>query len=201
MKQPIIDFIGSLYMTPAQINESLANNDGKLVVSGVAQRAESFNQNQRRYPKEVLQREVSRYKSEFIGERNAMGELDHPESAVVNLANVSHNMLDLWWDGDTLMCKLEILSTPSGNIARELFKSGLKVGLSSRGEGSVKSLGEGKVEVMDDYRIICWDLVSNPSTHGGFVGPSLKESAGSANLIVSKWSKVDQLINDIITLQ
>jgi hypothetical protein len=199
MKQTLVDYIGSIQLTPAQINESMAANDGKLVVSGVAQRADSFNQNQRKYPLDVLKREAQKYKSVFVSERRALGELDHPESSVVNLANVSHNMLDLWWNGTDLMCKLEILPTPSGNIAKELLKAGIRLGISSRGMGSVKNLGEGKVEVQDDFEIVCWDLVSNPSTQGAFMNPSLNESVNN-NKSHDKFAKVNSLIGDIISV-
>jgi len=196
--QLLVDYIGSLEVTPAQINESINRNDGKLIVSGIAQRSDSFNQNNRRYPFEVLKRTSDKYKRTFIAERRAMGELDHPDSEVVNLANVSHNMLDLWWEGNNLMCKLEILPTPSGNIAKELLKAGIRVGLSSRGMGSVRNLGEGKVEVEDDFDIVCWDLVSNPSTQGAFMNPTLNESV-KANK-VQKYHTINNLIGDIISI-
>lgn len=127
-----------------------------------------------------------------------MGELDHPDSQVVNLANVSHNVLDLWWQGNDLMGKIEILGTPSGNIAKELLKAGIRLGISSRGMGSVKELGEGKVEVQDDFEIVCWDLVSNPSTQGAFMNPSLNESVQSTTN--NKYTRINSLISDIITV-
>ena len=203
MKQVIVDYIGSIEVSPAQINESLANNNGKLIVSGIMQRASSnneknFNQNGRSYPLPILKRESENYKRTFIKERRALGELDHPESQVVNLANVSHNILDLWWQGNDLMGKIEILSTPSGNIAKELLKSGIRLGISSRGMGSVRELGEGKVEVEDDFEIVCWDLVSNPSTQGAFMSPSLNESVNSDAR--TSYNKINSLINEIITV-
>lgn len=203
MKQVIVDYIGSIEVSPAQINESLANNNGKLIVSGIMQRASSsndrnFNQNGRSYPLPILKRECDRYKQTFVRERRALGELDHPESQVVNLANVSHNVLDLWWQGNDLMGKIEILSTPSGNIAKELLKSGIRLGISSRGMGSVRELGEGKVEVEDDFEIVCWDLVSNPSTQGAFMSPSLNESVNSG--AQTSYNKINSLINEIITV-
>ena len=203
MKQVIVDYIGSIEVSPAQINESLANNNGKLIVSGIMQRASSnneknFNQNGRSYPLPILKRESENYKRTFIKERRALGELDHPESQVVNLANVSHNILDLWWQGNDLMGKIEILSTPSGNIAKELLKSGIRLGISSRGMGSVRELGEGKVEVEDDFEIVCWDLVSNPSTQGAFMSPSLNESVNSGTR--TSYNKINSLINEIITV-
>ena len=203
MKQVIVDYIGSIEVSPAQINESLANNGGKLIVSGIMQRGSSsnnrnFNQNGRSYPLPILKRESEKYKQTFVKERRALGELDHPESQVVNLANVSHNILDLWWQGNDLMGKIEILSTPSGNIAKELLKSGIRLGISSRGMGSVKELGEGKVEVEADFEIVCWDLVSNPSTQGAFMSPSLNESVNPSAR--TSYNKINSLINEIITV-
>jgi len=196
-KRLLVDYVGSFELTPQQINESMIQNDGKLVLSGVMQRCDSVNQNGRKYPVDILRRESDKYKTIYIKERRALGELDHPESPIVNLQNVSHNVLDLWWDGNNLMGKIEILGTPSGNIAKELLKAGIKLGISSRGMGSVKSIGEGKVEVQNDFEIVCWDLVSNPSTQGAFMSP-LNE--GKAHLPKGPYSKVNELINDIITL-
>ena len=196
-KKIIVDYIGSIQYTPEQINESLTKNSGKLIVSGIMQRGDSFNQNQRKYPMDVLKREAAKYKDTFVAERRALGELDHPESQVVNLANVSHNVVDLWWDGSDLLGKIEILPTPSGNIAKELLKVGIRLGISSRGMGSVKQLGEGKVVVDDDFEIVCWDLVSNPSTQGAFMD-NLNENATQQS--INKYSKINILINDIITI-
>ena len=196
-KRLIVDYVGAFELTPQQINESMMQNDGKLVLSGVMQRCDAINQNGRKYPVEILRREADKYKNVFIKERRALGELDHPESPVVNLSNVSHNVIDIWWDGNNLMGKIEILGTPSGNIAKELLKAGIRLGISSRGMGSVKAIGEGKVEVQDDFEIVCWDLVSNPSTQGAFMNP-LNESKTVGK--TTPYSKVNELINDIITL-
>ncbi len=202
-KQVIVDYIGSIQFTPEQINESISTNGGKLIVSGIMQRGstgneKNFNQNGRSYPLPILRREADKYKKVFVAERRALGELDHPESSVVNLSNVSHNIVDLWWDGTDLMGKIEILATPSGNIAKELLRAGIRLGISSRGMGSVRELGEGKVEVQDDFEIVCWDLVSNPSTQGAFMD-NLNES--KQGLIVnSRYTRVNALINDIISI-
>lgn len=196
-KRLLVDYVGSFELTPQQINESMMRNDGKLILSGIMQRCDSVNQNGRKYPINILQREAQKYQNVFVKERRALGELDHPESPVVNLSNVSHNVLDLWWDGNNLMGKIEILGTPSGNIAKELLKAGIRLGISSRGMGSVKSIGEGKVEVQDDFEIVCWDLVSNPSTQGAFMN-QLNENKSIAK--VGPYGKVNELINDIITL-
>ena len=159
-----------------KINESIKENDGRLIVKGVLQRAESKNQNGRVYPREVLLKEVSKYLDEQVAERRALGELDHPESSVVNLNNASHNVIEMHWDGDDLLGTVEVLSTPSGNILKELFKSGIKLGISSRGLGSVEPMREsegddGTVEVQPDFELIAFDFVSNPSTHGAFMRP------------------------------
>jgi hypothetical protein len=185
-------------VSPQQINESLSENNGKLVVSGVLQRAEAKNQNGRVYPKEVLMREAKKYSQSFISERRALGELDHPDSSVVNLNNVSHNVLEMAWKGDDLVGTVEVLSTPSGNILKELFKSGIKLGISSRGMGSVKEVmkeGEGTLEVQPDFELIAFDFVSNPSTHGAFLSP-VNESVNK--VVDNKYNNIDRIITDII---
>tara|TARA_Y100000310_G_scaffold301145_1_gene337353 strand:- start:337 stop:933 length:597 start_codon:yes stop_codon:yes gene_type:complete len=182
-------------ISPLQITESMNKNNGKVVVKGVLQRAEAKNQNGRVYPREILVREAKKYASEFIKERRAMGELDHPDSSVVNLQNVSHNVLEMHWDGNDLMGTVEVLSTPAGNILKELFKSGIKLGISSRGLGSIKSESKGE-EVQNDFELIAFDFVSNPSTHGAFLHP-VNEAKGSRK-VQSKWSKVEIDITNIL---
>ena len=139
MKQLIVDYL-PFEVEPKQITESMHTNGGKLIVRGVLQRAEAKNQNGRIYPREILVREAKKYTKEFIKQRRAMGELDHPESSVVNLSNVSHNIKEMNWEGNNLLGTVEVLSTPSGNILKELFKSGIKLGISSRGMGSVETI-------------------------------------------------------------
>jgi len=179
-----------------KIDESIKENDGRLVVKGVLQRAESKNQNGRVYPREVLLKEVSKYLSEQVKERRALGELDHPDSSVVNLNNASHNIIEMHWDGDDLLGTVEVLSTPAGNILKELFKSGIKLGISSRGLGSVEPMRESDgdtVEVQPDFELIAFDFVSNPSTHGAFMRP--------VNEGVEKQkpeSKIESIINSIM---
>jgi len=138
----------------------------------VLQRADSKNQNGRIYPKEVLMREAKKYADEFVRQRRALGELDHPESPVVNLKNVCSNIIRMELSGENVIGDIQILSTPAGNIVRELIKNNIKLGVSSRGMGSVKQMGEGTAEVQDDYSLICFDIVSNPSTHGAFINES-----------------------------
>jgi len=190
-----------------QINESISDNNGRLIVSGVLQRAESKNQNGRVYPREILMREAKKYTKEFINQKRAMGELDHPESAVVNLKNVSHNVREMWWEGQNLLGKVEVLPTPAGNILKELFKAGIKLGISSRGMGSVSEGNEsGAQEVQKDFELIAFDFVSNPSTHGAFMHP-MNEGVNYENnqnlredgSVCDKWCKTESIISDILT--
>ena len=184
-------------VSPDMVMESLQRNDGKLIVKGVLQRANAKNHNGRIYPKETLMREAQKYEKTFISERRALGELDHPDSSVVNLNNVSHNVLDMEFEGDDLVGTVEVLSTPSGNILKELFKSGIKLGISSRGMGSVKEVmreGENTLEVQPDFELIAFDFVSNPSTHGAFLSP-VNESVSKTD---NKFSRIDSIIHNII---
>ncbi len=168
---------------------------GVFEVEGIMQRAGAKNQNGRVYDKRILLREVDKYINEFVKNGNAYGELDHPESALVSLKNASHIIKELWWKGDELMGRVELLNTPSGNIVKEIIKAGHTIGISSRGTGSVQQTNEGTLEVQPDFELVCWDFVSNPSTHGAFMNPiSLNESIQS----VSKFSKLDSIINDIL---
>ena len=145
MKQLIVDYI-PFEITPQQINESMSTNDGKLIVKGVLQRPEAKNQNGRVYPKELLMREAKKYTENFIQQKRALGELDHPDSSVVNLQNASHNVMEMHFNGNDLVGTVEVLGTPSGNILKELFKSGIKLGISSRGLGSVETIGESGIK-------------------------------------------------------
>ena len=179
------------------IEESISRNT-PLVVTGVIQRAEAKNQNGRIYPREILEREIENYINGPVKERRALGELDHPESSVINLQNASHNITKVYWNGDDVMGEVEILSTPSGNILKELFRNGITVGISSRGMGSVKdNMSEGTVEVQDDFELLCFDFVSTPSTHGAYmtpVGRALQEGKTQTY----QYSKVNNIIRDII---
>ena len=199
MKQLIVDYL-PFEIKPEQINESMKENSGKLIVKGVLQRAEAKNQNGRIYPREILEREADKYSKEFIKQRRAMGELDHPESSVVNLQNVSHNVKEMHWEGDNLLGTVEVLGTPSGNILKELFKSGIKLGISSRGLGSVKEMNEDdSVEVQPDFELIAFDFVSNPSTHGAFLSPTnegkLHEGVGTRKGVCCHDCKIEDIIN------
>jgi len=168
---------------------------GVFEVEGIMQRAGAKNQNGRIYEKKILMREVTKYIDEFVKNGNAFGELDHPESAVVSLKNASHVVKDLYWNGDDLMGKVELLNTPAGNIVKEIIKAGHTIGISSRGTGSVQQTNEGYLEVQDDFELVCWDFVSNPSTHGAFMNPI---SLNEGKAVVDKFTKVHNIINDIL---
>ena len=200
MKKLIVDYL-PFEVEPKQITESMHTNGGKLIVRGVLQRAEAKNQNGRIYPREILVREAKKYTKEFIKQRRAMGELDHPESSVVNLSNVSHNIKEMNWEGNNLLGTVEVLSTPSGNILRELFKSGIKLGISSCGMGSVETIKEDDVQqVGNDFELIAFDFVSNPSTHGAFMYP-VNESVDKTPVVgrtCGDYCKVESVINDIM---
>jgi hypothetical protein len=180
-----------------RINEDAS---GRTLVKGILQRAGAENQNGRIYPREILMREAKKYET-LIKERRALGELDHPDSSVINLKNVSHNVREIHWDGDDLVGTVEILPTPSGNILKELLRAGILLGISSRGMGSVTNIGEGKVKVGDDFELIGWDFVSNPSTHGAFMTP-LQESVNKNSqegVVCGDYCKAQDLMREIIT--
>ena len=187
---------------PFEVNRQLAEATLKenrpLTVKGVIQRAEAKNQNGRIYPKDILEREIKKYAEGPVKERRAMGELDHPESSVINLQNVSHNIVEVKMKGNDVYGKVEILSTPAGNILKELFRNGITVGISSRGMGSVKeNVSEGTVEVQDDFELLCFDFVSTPSTHGAYMSPTgLNE--GTIRIPEYKYTNVNNIIRDII---
>tara|TARA_Y100001973_G_scaffold12002_1_gene16497 strand:- start:131 stop:742 length:612 start_codon:yes stop_codon:yes gene_type:complete len=178
------------------VEQSIKENK-PLIVSGIIQRAEAKNQNGRVYPKDVLMKEIQNYVDGPIKERRALGELDHPESSIINLQNVSHNITEIKVDGNDVYGTFEILSTPAGNILKELFRNGITVGVSSRGMGSVKELSEGTLEVEDDFELLCWDFVSTPSTHGAYVSP-VKLNENKIKTPKYKYTKVNNIIRDII---
>jgi len=200
VKKLLVDYL-PFEVEPNQINESMKENGGKVIVRGVLQRAESKNQNGRVYPKDILVREAKKYTDEFINQRRAMGELDHPESSVVNLQNVSHNVRKMHFEGDNLMGEVEVLPTPSGNILKELFKAGIKLGISSRGMGSVETVNENGAEaqeVQPDFELIAFDFVSNPSTHGAFMYPVNESVDKTQDRSCDEYCKVESIINDIM---
>lgn len=199
MQQLLIEHF-PLKITKQTINESLGKNRGKLILEGIIQRANAKNHNGRVYPKNILERELQKYIEGPIREKRAYGELDHPESQIVNLKNVSHNILEVWWDGDDVYGRIEILPTPSGDIAKSLIESGCTLGISSRAMGSVQSLDENTVEVQDDLSLVCWDLVSEPSTHQAFIKPvgELNENKKLDQSQTDNYKQINEIISDII---
>jgi len=197
MKQLLIDHI-PFSVAKLSLTEAKTSSNGRMRLQGKLQEAEQKNGNGRVYPREVLEREVKKYMEGPIKQNNALGELDHPDSSVVNLNNVSHNIKKVWWDGNDLMGELELLNTPSGKIAMELVSAGVPLGISSRGMGSVKQLGE-TVEVQDDFELLCFDLVSVPSTPEAYMHPigALKEGK-EYNHSYNKYGEINKLITDII---
>ena len=176
----------------------IEQDNGTYLVKGILQRAGAANQNNRRYPKSILERECKTYE-QLIKERRALGELDHPDSPIINLKNVSHNIREISWDGDDVVGVVEVLSTPSGNILKELLKNNIRLGISSRGLGSVEELPDGTVMVQEDFQLVGWDFVSNPSTHGAFMAP-LQESKQWSKIAeeCGKWCKAQDLMREII---
>ena len=199
MKQLLIDHI-PFSVAKLTLTEAKVSSNGRMMLQGKLQEAEQKNGNGRVYPREVLEREVKKYMEGPIKQNNALGELDHPESSVVNLGNVSHNIKKVWWDGNDLMGSLELLNTPSGKIAMELVSAGVPLGISSRGMGSVKQLGE-TVEVQDDFELLCWDLVSVPSTPNAYMQPVGGLREGKEYQSTNKYSEINKLITEIICSQ
>jgi len=182
----------SINITPIQLTENVNKKNGNLLVEGILATAEVKNGNGRYYSKSLWDREMSKYK-ELVEQRRAMGELDHPDSQVVNLKNVSHIITEYWWDGDNVMGKIEILPTPSGNILKELIKSGVTVGVSSRGMGSLEQNGN-VMEVQDDFELLCWDFVSTPSNPGSYM-TTLNEGK---QVVTYNYANVNKVIHEIL---
>ena len=193
---------------PFKVNRQLVEQANRLkkplVVSGVIQRAEAKNQNGRVYPKEILMREIKNYMEGPIKERRALGELDHPESSIINLQNVSHNIVEIKVEGNDVYGTFEILDTPAGRILKELFANNITVGVSSRGMGSVEEglneQGDPTVTVQDDFELLCWDFVSTPSTHGAYVSPTQEGNLQESKIKTPKYkyTNVNNIIRDII---
>lgn len=169
---------------------------GAVEVEGLMQVAGETNGNGRIYPRQILEREVDKLKKTFIAAGNCFGELDHPESPIVSLKNVSHVIKDLWWEGNNLMGRVEILNTPFGNIVTEILKAGYTIGISSRGTGSISELGDGRVQVNDDFELVTWDFVSNPSVPGAFMKPVGALNEGNAG--ENRFIRVNSILNDIL---
>ena len=173
-------------------SEKIEVRAGTLYLSGVMQKANTPNGNGRVYPGPVLKREVQNYQK-LVKERRALGELDHPEDSVINLKNASHMVTDIWWDGDSVMGKVKVLDTPSGQILRNLVQSGVSLGISSRGLGSVHESNSGQVVVEDDFQLICFDFVSEPSTPGAYMIKEHKEPN-----VFKKSDRINRALNDIL---
>ena len=186
--------------TPEMIKESREKNNGKVLMRGILQKPDTLNQNGRIYPTAVLEREVRNYQK-FISENRALGELDHPDSSVVNLKNVSHIVKEAYLDKGVVYGTVELLDTPSGKILQSLVESGVKLGISSRGVGSTKKQGDYYV-VQDDFQLICWDYVSEPSTPGAFMLPEGKTiSSIELRKVFNKSDRIDRIINDILEIR
>jgi hypothetical protein len=178
-------------LSPVALTESKSAN-GNPLVEGPLATVEIKNGNGRYYSKDLWEREINKYMT-LVKERRACGELDHPDSQIINLKNVSHNIAKIWWDGDNIMGAIEILPTPSGNILKELIGAGIKVGVSSRGMGSLKQVGE-VLEVQDDFELLCWDFVSTPSNPNSFMSPLHEGKTTSIN----PYNKVNSIITEIL---
>jgi|APGre2960657423_1045063.scaffolds.fasta_scaffold146332_2 hypothetical protein len=182
-----------LHYNKELLTEALDSNKPLILRNVVLQRANAKNQNGRVYPKEILMREASVYKQNFVNQRRALGELDHPESPIVNLKNVCCNIVGLWTDGDDVRGDIEILTTPTGNIVRELIRNNIKLGVSSRGMGSVKQMSESTVEVQEDFALICFDIVSNPSTIGAFITENVMHQ------VAAPYDTINKLVHDFLS--
>ena len=196
MRQTLID-TQFFKITPQAITEALKTDNGNLIVEGRLQTAETKNGNGRFYPREILEREVKNYIDGPIKENRALGELDHPDSSIINLKNVSHNIKNIRWDGDDVVGTIEILPTPSGNILTELFRNGITVGVSSRGMGSLQPNSKGVQEVQDDFELLCWDFVSTPSTPGAYVHP-ISEGLDPSTTVSNTYHKINEIITEIL---
>lgn len=166
---------------------------GATYLTGIMQKSDQLNGNGRIYPHNVLVREMKNYEK-LISESRALGELDHPEDSVVNLKNASHMVTSVWWDGNNVMGKIKVLNTPSGNILKSLIDGGVKLGISSRGLGSVHEDKNGNTIVEDDFQLICFDFVSEPSTPGAYM--SVRE--GVEKKLFTKADRLNRLLNDIV---
>jgi len=164
---------------------------GKTIMVGVMQKCNAENGNGRVYPRGVLQREIKNY-DKLVRERRALGELDHPDSSVIELKNASHLVTDIWWDGDAVMGKIEVLDTPSGQTLKSLADAKIKLGISSRGLGTTNE-SQGQTIVNDDFQLICFDIVSEPSTTGAFM-----MAEGKKPNIITKADRINRALNDIL---
>ena len=167
--------------------------DGGMILSGIMQKSDTVNGNGRVYPHNVLVKEIKNYQK-LVKENRALGELDHPEDSVINLRNASHMVTEVWWNGKEVMGKAKVLDTPSGKILRSLVESGVTLGISSRGMGSVTE-SNGQTMVEEDFQLICFDFVSEPSTPGAFM---MKEAKEYNNQVFTKADRINRLLNEVL---
>ena len=186
----------ALQYSPTLVKESRSMNGGKILLKGVIQRADTLNQNGRIYPRAILEREIINYQK-FIRENRALGECDHPDTSVVELKNASHLIKEAKMDGDTVFGVVELLDTPSGKILQSLVESGVTLGISSRGVGSTKQQGSSLV-VQEDFQLICFDIVSEPSTPGAFINESRSINPNDLKRVFNKSDRVDRIFNDVL---
>ena len=199
-RQLLVDYI-PFHVAKLSLVESKENpSDKRMRVKGKLQEADVKNGNGRVYPLEILKKQVDEYIKGPVSSKTSTGELDHPESSVINLNNVSHLITKVWWEGNDVMGELLLLNTPSGKIAQEIVSAGIPLGISSRGMGSVKQIGE-SVEVQDDFELLTWDLVSVPSTPNAYMKPVGLNENMQYNISPNNYQKINQLITDIICIQ
>tara|TARA_A100001515_G_scaffold40736_1_gene32021 strand:+ start:67 stop:678 length:612 start_codon:yes stop_codon:yes gene_type:complete len=182
------------FLTEAE--KRMVNEEGAVFLTGIIQCAEQKNGNGRIYPEGVLRREVQNYQK-IINENRALGELDHPEDSVINLRNVSHMVTQCWWDGNQVMGKIKALDTPSGNILKSLATSGVTLGISSRGMGSVQESQRGTI-VEDDFQLICFDIVSEPSTTNAYLSLSESQQRQLQNKVWTKADRINRALYNIL---
>ena len=182
--------------TPDLVKESRALNNGKILLKGIIQRADTLNQNGRIYPRAILEREIINYQK-FIRENRALGECDHPDTSVVELKNASHLIKEASMRGDDVYGVVELLDTPSGKILQSLVESGVTLGISSRGVGSTRQQGNALI-VQEDFQLICFDIVSEPSTPGAFINESKKFTQNDLKMTFNKSDRIDRIFNEII---
>ena len=189
MKQVLIE-TQAFNAKPFTLTESVAPS-GNPLVEGILATAEVKNGNGRYYSKDLWEREINKYKV-LVDENRATGELDHPDASIINLKNVSHIIRDMWWDGDNVIGKIEVLPTSAGNILKALIENNVQVGVSSRGMGSLEDR-DGVLEVQDDFELLCWDFVSTPSNPGSYMhlteGKEIQEN---------KYLKINTLLSEIL---
>lgn len=176
--------------------------EGAVYLVGRIQTADKKNGNGRVYPMKVLKKEVDNYKK-IVADGRATGELDHPDDSVINLKNVSHMITDCWWEGKDVMGKIKVLDTPSGRILKDLINAGVKLGISSRGLGSVRESMGGDTIVEEDFQLICFDIVAEPSTPNAYVYPKNNQSrinrgAMKFKIAEGKENNIDNLFNKIL---